>query len=808
MHYFLSHRGWRWVAAPLALGLWISTLAVAQDSVEAVEDSEQVAVAEDSSQILTKRDAAVLLAASMELPTDQHWLGLFADVAEGSEGSQAIEALALAGVITANSDGTFRPEDAATRGEFAVLMVRAFFPDAGTPSPVPFVDFPEGAFYTDAAQYLYGLGVTKGCSVDPLRFCGEDAITRWQAETLLARLMAVSDIRRLHTFGSCEDLLGYYIENALERVGPYGLGGDRLIRVFFGQDEAMATEDSMAVASATSQSDSSFSGTNVQVAGVDEADLVKTDGRHIYSVLDTQNLLRIVEVSDGGVRVLSSLDVGFRPGGMLLWEDTLLLVAGEGRVGSVTRIVQVDVSDRRFPKVVADLSVDGLYNGARLSDGIARLVITSQPVGLEWVHPRGGGLRAEQEAIDANRELIRNSTLDNWLPAYVLEDPEGGAPEWGRLVDCSNVLAPGVFSGLNTLSIVTFDLSQGISDWASAGVVAGGETIYATRDSVYVATSRWIDWRSLSEDDVRSRSLGYTTLIHKFDTARRPVYEASGEVAGFLLNQFSMDEYRGDLRVAATTSPSWWWSDDSESHVTVLRPAGKLLSEVGSVWGLGEGERIFSVRFMGPDAYVVTFRQVDPLYALDLSDPFEPEVLGQLKIPGFSSYLHPVGEDLLLGVGQDADETGRTEGVQVSLFDVSDPTDPRRVAQLRPLEENGRGPDSSRSPVEGDHRAFTFLDGLALIPYQAYWWDDERTRDAGVAAVEVEGSDLVLQDLLRPISDGPVGKDSPERRKAERAVPVRVIIIEDRIYSITPVGIAVHQMNTWKRVTFMEYPVR
>ncbi len=614
----------------------------------------------------------------------------------------------------------------------------------------------------------------------------------------------------LRNFPNCDDLLDYYIENALEQVGPYGLGGDQVVREVM-EEMAMAA-DSMTAAALPSQSGSSFSGTNVQVAGVDEADLVKTDGRYIYSLLDSTTRLRIVEVSGSGVIVLSSLDVGFQPREMLLHEDMLLLVATEWRVGSVTRIAQVDISDRQSPEVVADLSVDGLYNGARLSDGTARLVITSQPVGMEWEHPRGSGLRAEQDAIEANRELIRNSTLDNWLPAYVLEDPEGGAAEWGQLVDCSNVLAPGVFSGLNSLSIVTFDLSVGITEWASAGVVAQGDIIYATADSVYVSTSRWIDWRTLSDDDVRAESLGYTTLIHKFDTARsgRPVYEASGEVAGFLLNQFSMDEYQGDLRVAATTSPPWWWSDDSESHVTVLRPDGALLSEVGSAWGLGEGERIFAVRFMGPDAYLVTFRQVDPLYALDLSDPLNPKVLGQLKIPGFSSYLHPVGEGLLLGVGQDADEEGRTEGVQLSLFDVSDPTDPRRVAQLRPIEDDDWKPDHSWSPVQNDHRAFTFFDGLALVPYEAYRWDDEEEEmsDAGVIAVEVDGADLVLEDLLRPIADGPVGRRSPDGNRVQRAVPQRVIVIEDRIYSITRVGIAVHQMGTWERVAFVEYPVR
>lgn len=610
----------------------------------------------------------------------------------------------------------------------------------------------------------------------------------------------------LRTFRSCDEILDYYIENALELVGPYGLEGGQPVIMEAMEEEAMAASSDDSAGSAPS-----FTGTNVQVAGVDEADLVKTDGFHIYSVLDSRERLRIVEVQDGAVRHLSSLDVGFPPREMLLYEDMLLLVASEWRVGPVTRIAQVDISDRTSPRVVADLSVDGRYNGSRLSDGIARLVITSNPVGIEWAHPKGSGLQAEQEAIEANRELVRNSTLDNWLPAYVLQDPRGGDSQWGQLLDCSNVLAPGVFSGLNTLSILLFDLSSGITDWSAAGVVAEGDTLYATADSVYVATARWVDWRALAEDEIESESTGYTTLIHKFDTSstHRPVYEASGEVHGFLLNQFSMDEYRGDLRVAATNSPSWWWTDDSESHVTVLRPDGDLLEEIGSVWGLGEGERIFSVRFMGPDAYVVTFREIDPLYALDLSDPFDPRVLGELKIPGFSSYLHPVADDLLLGVGQEASLEGRVEGLQVSLFDVSDPTDPIRVAQVQPLKDVGTENEYSWSPVENDHRAFLFFDDRAFIPYRAYWWEeDESLEDAGVVVIEVRSGDLFLEDLLRPLSDGPVGDESPDWRILDWAVPQRVIVIDDWVYSIAYSGIAVHRMDTWERATFLEYPAR
>ena len=152
-----------------------------------------------------------------------------------------------------------------------------------------------------------------------------------------------------------------------------------------------------------------------------------------------------------------------------------------------------------------------------------------------------------------------------------------------------------------------------------------------------------------------------------------------------MLSQWSMSEHEGVLRVASTTSPPWTQggaAGESESFVTTLAAAGDRLVEVGRVGGIGRGEQIYAVRFIGDAGYVVTFRQVDPLYTLDLSDAAEPRVVGELKIPGYSAYLHPVGDGLLLGIGQDANSDGITSGVQASLFDVSDPAAPARLSHV------------------------------------------------------------------------------------------------------------------------------
>ncbi|MFP5330882.1 MAG: beta-propeller domain-containing protein [Acidimicrobiia bacterium] len=624
------------------------------------------------------------------------------------------------------------------------------------------------------------------------------------------------------TFDTCDDLLDYYISHAVDIVGPYGLGGPIWM---FGDAVDMAAEESAADTAAGGDGSSrSYTESNNQVTGVDEIDIVKTDGNRIYTVVD--GVLRVGVVGDPGITMAGSLS--FRdwwPQGILLQGDTVLAVgqvwggevtplASDSRIApgywtSITRIAEIDVSDAANPTIVRTLDMDGSFISARNVDGSIRLALNSMPVGLEFVTPSGGGLRAEREATEANREIIRNSTLENWLPYHVLSDGAGNVISEGQLLDCTKVMAPNTFSGIDTLSLLTFDVGAGIGTWADAGVVASGATMYATADSVYLATQRWMDWRIMTEGEAQDAADGFTTQIHKFDTtAGVPAYVASGEVEGFLLNQFAMDEWNGDLRVASTTSPGdWWISDESESRVTVLRPSGDRLNTIGMVDGLGLTERIFAVRFMGELGYVVTFRQTDPLYVVDLSTPTSPAVVGELKIPGYSAYLHPVGDGRLLGVGQDADEDGRVLGTQVSLFDVSNPASPQRIDQIT-LE-------GGWSQAEGNHLAFTYIDGTALAPYERWDWaidegtgKETSTFDAGVLAIRVEGDTLSLAGVLRAEGDSAVVLDSEDdwgRIDPYRVVPQRTIVIDGYVYTITHGGIAIHSLDTLTRVTFQTY---
>ena len=220
---------------------------------------------------------------------------------------------------------------------------------------------------------------------------------------------------------------------------------------------------------------------------------------------------------------------------------------------------------------------------------------------------------------------------------------------------------------------------------------------------------------------------------------------------GEIHNQFALSEHAGHLRLVTTTGDRW--SSESESWVRVLDESDGLLVEVGSVGDIGRGEQVQSVRFAGDVGYVVTFRQIDPFYTIDLSDPAEPAVVGELKIPGFSSYLHPIGDGLVLGVGSDADDNGRVTGAKVSLFDVSDLADPREVSVWTA--------PSGWNNIGWDHRAFLWWapEQLAVIPVTVdYGWS---------GAVVLHIADGVLTEAGRILHLGSGAGQTSCRRLSE-----------------------------------------
>ena len=602
----------------------------------------------------------------------------------------------------------------------------------------------------------------------------------------------------LTRFTSCRRFLAHVRHRALAQAGPWGLDG---APVPMPLDAPGAEGGDRAAAPATApRAGVDFSDTNVQEAGVDEPDIVKTDGRTLFALSGRR--LVAVDVSGGVARPLGGLEIeGVMPSGLLLLGDRLLVVGEKGtafagdvpvaatsiRIGGpladpVTVAVQLDVSNPARPRVLARMSVDGRLLSARRTGATVRLVVASTPTRLPLATPASGEATAVRIAARANRRAIARATAAAWLPRVSVRDVVAKRTV-RRSVGCGAVSRPSRYAGLGMVSVLTVDASGGLTLLDTEAVLTDGGIVYASPVATYIATPRWY---SPGAADAARAPRG-STLIHAFDTSdpARTTYRASGTVRGYPLNQFSLSEHEGDLRVATTEEPDWWNPPagdpaPSESIVTVLRQSGGRLARVGEVEGLGRGERIYAVRFLGDRGYVVTFRQTDPLYALDLSDPAHPTVRGELKIPGFSSYLHPVDATTLIGIGQDADSQGRARGTQVSLFDVSDLDAPRRIAQ--------RTLDTDWSEAESDHHAFLYWPAtrLLVLPAQSY---GASGRPAFLGAV---GLHVARDTGITPIAR--VGH--PGDPESTWAPVRRSVVVGDALFTVSDTGVMASDLQT------------
>ena len=565
----------------------------------------------------------------------------------------------------------------------------------------------------------------------------------------------------LSGFADCNALLDHLRAEGAERVGPYGFndgwyggwwpGGPMVF-----EDEPTAEFDTSAssrddgeqAATANLAEGVDFSGTNVQEGGVDEADAVKTDGERIFIVANgelvvvdvaTRSVVGTVPVPSGGRAELfiSGDDVllinqgwGGQP---IFFEDDypttggIELTSNSGFDGSQTKITRLTVAGNS-PRIIETLAAEGDYVSARAVDGVARIIVRSNPqYNFPFVFPQSDA--GNDVATEANRSALENSSLDDWLPSYRLIDANGDLGDEGQLVPCEQVHAPTTFAGFGVLSVLTVDVDGDLNPGTSTAVLAPGEVVYASPDSVYVATTAWFDLETLNTSSERIQE-NITTSIHRFDIGSdtSAAYSASGSVDGLVRDSFSFSEHDGYLRVVTTTGNTW--DETSESWLRVLQETDGELVEVGSVGNMGNGEAVQSVRFQGDVGYVVTFRQVDPLYTIDLSEPTNPVIRGELKIPGFSSYLHPIGDGLVLGVGSDADEqSGQVTGSKVSLFDVSDLDNPLEI-------DTWIGPDSWNN-VGWDTHAFLWWapERVAAVPINT-WNNSEQW--AGIVLLRVE----------------------------------------------------------------------
>jgi hypothetical protein len=470
----------------------------------------------------------------------------------------------------------------------------------------------------------------------------------------------------------------------------------------------------------------SMSKTNTQVAEVDEADLVKTDGRYLYISLN--GALRIVEALNP--RVLSVTRIGGKVRDLFVEGDRAVVYSSLGRKssepcrygydcrfggdGSSTSISVFDVRDRTRPRLVRELELSGsLISSRRIGTTVHTVVADGDadaPPYDDWmdIPECGVKLPAVRKRVEALKQRNVQKILEHvahWGPTL----KEKGTTR--RL--CERVYKTQLSDGAPYTTLVSFDIGDDARPAVTTSVRSRPGAVFASTGALYLAVA------DAPRPRAARKRLGNreTSQIHKFQLGEAPEdtrYLGSGVIPGHVISQFSMDEWYGYLRVASSRGrvPD----PDVSSVVSVLAEnAQGNLVRVGAIENIAPGEDIRAVRFEGERGYVVTFKKTDPLFVIDLLEPAQPKLLGELKIPGFSTYLQRVDKDHLISIGFDADDRGSFayfDGLLLQLFDVKTPTEPKLLFREK------IGSRGSGSAAATDHLAFNYFAerGLLAIP--------------------------------------------------------------------------------------------
>ncbi len=484
-------------------------------------------------------------------------------------------------------------------------------------------------------------------------------------------------------------------------------------------------------ATAAGAPESRTSATNLQESGVDEADTVKIAGDKLFRLAGCEDgpCLEVEGLDSATARAVPistfKLDTKLIPEGMyrvedgILGQDMLVTVAGQfgggwfriwgGWEASTTELNFLDISNPASVSRIEQLTFDGALVSSRVVDDTLYLVTRYTPRLPDFVpYP----VDKAQEA--RNAEALERAELPQILP-----EVRNSREDVTTLVQSKDCYLPvSAVDGSGNPSIITITAVP-LKDPAahkSTCFLGASETLYMTPDSLYLATTSW-DYDILAADALRYTP-EHTTAIHKFALSDGDIlYRGSGTVRGHLgwsedKKSFRMGENGAYLNVATSIGE---WTDESSTRLTVLKEdGGKRLKSVSVIDGIGKpGEQLYAARFLGERAYLVTFRVTDPLYVVDLSNQEKPRIAGELEIDGYSEYLHPISENLLLGIGKDAipdtassDFGGRGawyQGLKLALFDVADPAQPREIDAIV------LGKRGTESDVLYDHHAFSYL---------------------------------------------------------------------------------------------------
>ena len=459
----------------------------------------------------------------------------------------------------------------------------------------------------------------------------------------------------------------------------------------FAAENEMITDDAMLEGTTGTADGADSSTTNNQVAGVDEADIVKNDGRYIYSI--SQGRLIITDTNSGSpVKVSETSLGGDNVINMYVNGNRLAVISTfyEGYGSEEKTGVSVySIDNKADPFMMAKVTQSGSYHNSRMIDGTVYLLSNY------YVY----------------KDIIHRDKPEEYVPCINSRPIEA---------ECISMIKG--FEQPTYLVVSAVDMLTAQSTERSA-VLGGAENVYCTSENLYYTFTNY--------DSVKNGNTQTTensTTIVKLSLSKDEIKNlATGTVKGRPLNQFSMDEYEGNLRIVTTSDETvveevyygngFAASDSVASSVSSsssnsLYVLDSELKVIGKLEDLAKDERVYSVRFDKNVGYFVTFRQVDPLFTVDLTDPENPTLMSALKIPGFSEYMHPYGEGLLFGFGKEATESGSVTGLKLSMFDVSDPYDVTE-ADKEPI-------NADYSDASYDHKAIMVDAKKDIIAFTAY----------------------------------------------------------------------------------------
>lgn len=561
-----------------------------------------------------------------------------------------------------------------------------------------------------------------------------------------------------------------------------------------------------------------FSETNNQESGVDEADLMKVDSRFVYAV--HHDHLVIVEAEAAaedrdvenfrvsGAKLVAELPIDGQPFDLHLEGDRIVILARTDRqeikelfrgdapnrpdTMGATKAILVDITDRANPRMMRELILEGDYISSRRIKDNVFLVMRAELRGNQDPNEDP----SSENFLDRRRSQVNNARIGGWLPSYYDVRYARNGNIASRSVErcsCRNTFTSEKGAGDSTLTIYTMDLEKGDSQVSNTTVVGDGGTVYGSLDSLVIALNGY--GRAQADEPQRvfnddgttttAASEGPVTFLHRFalrgDTVR---YNASGVVEGWTLNQFSLSEHDGFLRVATQIGERS--APDTHSAVFTMKVTSKTdelfnvggtqpdyLKVQGRLDGIAPGEDMYAIRFMGDRAYMVTFIQTDPLWNINLKDPTRPRIDGELHVPGFSTYLHPIAGRRLLAIGRGDNRNA----VKLSLFDINR-DDPRVITE----KEVGR--NGADSEAISDHRAFRYIPEYDVLAVPM-----TLTRANGLQLYKVDQGfkhlGLVEHDAMRTTGDVTV-------RRAYR--------VGRNLFAISGVGLSVTDLETLETV--------